>query len=82
MGDNWLLRGSSRTADGSAYPEMQLNVMNARVIALLAQEKERWQLAGDQLFTDLDISMENLPPGSRLALGQAVIEVTPQPHTG
>jgi hypothetical protein len=82
VGDNWRLRGSSRTADGSAHPGMQLNVMNARVIALLAVEKERWKLAGDQLFIDLDISMENLPPGSRLALGQAVIEVTEQPHTG
>ena len=56
--------------------------MNARVIALLAQEKERWQLAGDQLFIDLDLSAENLPPGTRLALGSAVIEVTDQPHTG
>ena len=82
VGDNWKTRGSSRTVDGSAHPEMQLNVMNARVIALLAQEKERWQLAGDQLFIDLDISMENLPPGRRLAIGTAVIEVTEQPHTG
>jgi MOSC domain-containing protein YiiM len=56
--------------------------MNARVIALLAQSKERWQLAGDQLFIDLDISLENLPPGTRLALGSAVIEVTDHPHTG
>lgn len=82
VGDNWRTRGSSRTADGSAHPEMQLNVMNARVIALLAQEQGRWQLAGDQLFIDLDISLENLPPGTQLALGSAVIEVTEQPHTG
>ncbi len=82
VGDNWLTRGSSRTEDGSAHPDMQLNVMNARVIALLAQDKSRWQLAGDQLFIDLDLSAANLPPGTRLAIGQAVIEVTPQPHTG
>jgi hypothetical protein len=82
VGDNWKTRGSSRTADGAAHPDMQLNVMNARVIALLAQEKERWQLAGDQLFIDLDLSAENLPPGTRLAIGSAVIEVTAQPHTG
>jgi hypothetical protein len=82
VGDNWGKRGSSRTADGSAHPEMQLNVMNARVIALVAQHKERWQLAGDQLFIDLYLSAENLPAGSRLAIGSAVIEVTPQPHTG
>jgi MOSC domain-containing protein YiiM len=61
---------------------MQLNIMNARVIALVAQQPERWQLAGDQLFIDLDLSAANLPPGTQLALGSAVIEVTDQPHTG
>jgi hypothetical protein len=82
VGDTWSTRGSSRSKDGLAHPEMQLNVMNSRVIALVAQERERWHLAGDQLFVDLDLSGENLPPGTRLALGSAVIEVTPQPHTG
>lgn len=82
VGDNWRTRGSSRTTDGSSHPDMQLNIMNARVIALLAQTKERWSLAGDQLFVDLDLSAENLPPGTLLALGSAVIAVTAQPHTG
>jgi hypothetical protein len=82
VGDNWGTRGSSRTADGSAHPDMQLNIMNSRVIELLAQDKERWQLAGDQLFIDMDLSTENLPPGTRLAIGSAVIEVTAQPHSG
>jgi MOSC domain-containing protein YiiM len=61
---------------------MQLNVMNARVIALVAQGEQRWPLAGDQLFLDLDLSAANLPAGTQLALGTAVIEVTDQPHTG
>ena len=61
---------------------MQLNIMNSRAIALVAQAKERWPLAGDQLYIDLDLSNENLPAGTRLALGSAVIEVTAQPHTG
>ncbi|MBM3802772.1 MAG: MOSC domain-containing protein [Acidimicrobiia bacterium] len=82
VGDNWRTRGSSRTNDGSAHPDMQLNVMNSRVIALVAQSSDRWHLAGDQLFIDLDLSAENLPPGTQLALGSAVIEVTEQPHTG
>lgn len=82
VGDSWKTRSSSRTTDGSAHPDMQLNIMNARAIALLAQQKERWPLAGDQLFIDMDLSAENLPPGTRLALGSAVIEVTAQPHTG
>lgn len=82
VGDNWKARGSSRTPDGSAHPDMQLNVMNSRAIALLAQSKGRWPLAGDQLFIDLDLSDDNLPPGTRLSVGGAVIEVTPQPHNG
>jgi hypothetical protein len=82
VGDNWRARGSSRTADGSAHPDMQLNIMNSRVIALVAQEKDRWPLAGDQLYIDLDLSADNVPPGTQLALGSAVIEVTDQPHTG
>jgi hypothetical protein len=82
VGDSWKLRGSSRTPDGSAHPDMQLNIINARVIALVAQDRQCWQLAGDQLYLDMDLSEENLPAGTRLALGSAVIEVTPQPHTG
>ncbi len=81
VGDRWA-RGSSRTAEGPSHPDMQLNVMNSRVIALVAQDRDRWQLAGDQLFIDMDLSADNLPAGTRLALGSAVIEVTPPPHTG
>lgn len=82
VGDGWLERGSKRTPDGSAHPEMQLNVMNARAAALVADGPERMALAGDQLYVDLDLSATNLPAGSRLAIGTAVIEVTEVPHTG
>jgi MOSC domain-containing protein YiiM len=82
VGDSWQSRGSSSTPGGSANPEMQLNIMNSRVVALLAQTKERWALAGDQLYVDLDLSAANLPPGTRLSLGSAVIEVTSPPHNG
>ena len=82
VGDGWKDRASSRSADGRAHPDMQLNIMSSRVVALVAQDKERWPLAGDQLFVDMDLSADNLPPGTQLLLGTAVIEVTPQPHTG
>jgi hypothetical protein len=82
VGDSWGRRGSSRSSDGKAHPDMQLNLMNSRAIALIAQDKARWRLAGDQLFVDLDLSAENLPPWTALAIGSAVIEVTDQPHTG
>ena len=82
LGDNWKVRGSKRTPDGSAHPEMQINIMNSRVTALVAQERERWPLAGDQFYIDMDLSRENLPAGSRIAVGSAVLEVSPLPHTG
>jgi hypothetical protein len=82
VGDNWRTRGSSRTPDGSAHPEMQINIMNARVAALVAQDRARWQLAGDQLYVDLDLSVDNLPAGAQLAIGSAVLEVTTIPHAG
>lgn len=82
VGDNWSVRGSSRTPDGGPHPDMQINIMNARAVALVAQEKERWSLAGDQLFIDMDLSKSNLPVGSRISIGSAIFEVTAPPHTG
>ena len=81
-GDTWKARGSSHTADGSANVNAQITVMNARAIALLAQEEERWPLAGDQLYVDMDLSDGHIPPGTRLVIGTAIIEVSAQPHSG
>lgn len=81
-GDSWRFRRSTRTSDGSPHPDMQLNVIGARAVNLMAGDRSRWPLAGDQLVIDLDLSAANLPPGTRLAIGSAVIEVTDQPHTG
>jgi MOSC domain-containing protein YiiM len=83
VGDTWIVRGSKRTPDGSSHPDMQLTVMSARVVDLVAAaDRERWALAGDQLYVDFDISVANLPPSARLGIGSAVIEVTAEPHTG
>lgn len=75
FGDCW---STARNPDRDA----QITVINARAIALIANIPERWSLAGDQLYVDLDLSNENLPPGARLSIGSAVLEVTAQPHTG
>jgi hypothetical protein len=81
VGDNWDVKPSLKT--GAPNPEAQITVMNARVTALVAgEDRERWALAGDQLFVDLDLSYRNLPPGTRLQVGEAVIEVTDEPHRG
>ncbi len=80
--DNWLTRGSTSTPDGSADPQRQVTLMNVRVAELVAGGTDRMPLAGDQLYVDLDLSQENLPPGSLLAVGQAVLQVSQAPHLG
>ena len=74
VGDRWAL--------GKRQRVNQLTVINSRLVALLAQTRDRWSLAGDQLYVDFDLSLEHLPPGTRLAIGAAEIEVSPEPHTG
>ena len=81
VGDNWSTRGSKRTPDGSAHPQQQLTLMMTRAIAALA-ERERWPLAGDQFLVDFNLSQANLPAGTQLALGEAIIEISELPHTG
>lgn len=85
VGDTWAGRGSRRTEDGSAHPDMQLNIMNHRMVEFIAQDPAREQLAGDQMLVDLDLSHDNLPAGSELHIGGpdgAVVVVTDQPHNG
>ena len=82
VGDNWQTRGSRHMPDGSANPNSQVTIMNARVIALVAREEPRWPLAGDQLYVDFDLSASNIPPGTHLAIGSVVLEVSAHPHTG
>jgi MOSC domain-containing protein YiiM len=81
-GDNWVARGSRHTADGSANPDQQITMMNARYLDLVAGSRERWPLAGDQLIVDLSLSEDALVAGDRLRIGEVVVEVTAHPHTG
>ncbi len=82
VGDSWKDRGSARTDDGRSHLDMQLNVMSARVMDLIAGGRDRWPLAGDQLYVDFDLAETNLPPWTNVAVGDTVIEVTDQPHRG
>ena len=82
VGDTWKVRISRHSKDSRTNTDAQITVMNARAAALLAQSEERWALAGDQLYVDLDLSDDNIPPGTQLAIGSAIIEVSAVPHTG
>ena len=81
-GDTWNVRVNVHSPDGRPNINKQITMMNARTIALLAQGEERWPLAGDQLYVDMDLSDDNLPAGTRLAIGSAILEVSPDPHSG
>ncbi|MCY4505345.1 MAG: MOSC domain-containing protein [Acidobacteria bacterium] len=81
-GDTWAARGNPYSDDGRAEPLAQVTVMNSRAVEVIAGPVDRWPLAGDQLYVDLDLSEDNLPAGTRLAIGEALIEVTAKPHTG
>ena len=74
VGDNWARRGSDH--------RKQITLMNARAAELLTGGRDRWALTGDQLFVDFDLSASHLPPGTRIQIGDAIIEVTPPPHRG
>jgi MOSC domain-containing protein YiiM len=82
VGDTWNVRPSSKTPDRSPHPEKQVTLMGSRAVAAVAGAREHWPLAGDQLFVDLDLGLANLPPGTRLGVGTAVLEVSAAPHTG
>ena len=82
IGDNWLERGDKHTADGSADLGRQLTLMNARAVEAISNDESRWPEAGDQFYVDFDLSAANIPPGTQLALGEAVVEVTALPHLG
>ena len=82
VGDNWKVASANYSKDGQPDYESQINIMNARAAALIAQTKERWALAGDQLYVDFDLSEANAPAGTRLQIGEAVLEITPPPHLG
>ena len=82
IGDNWEERGSRSTDDGESDPEEQITIINTRLIDTLARSRSRWKLAGDQLFIDIDLSHDNLPPGTHIRIGSAIIELTAKPHTG
>jgi MOSC domain-containing protein YiiM len=80
VGDGWHRRPSRKT--GAPNPEQQVTIMSARAIAAIAPNRDDWSGAGDQLYVDFDISVDNTPPGTRLAIGTAVLEVSSHPHRG
>ena len=77
------LVGDRQTLRQDTHAGTEITIMNARVVDLVAGgDRARWALAGDQLYVDFDLRHENLPPGTRLQVGSATLEVSELPHTG
>lgn len=81
-GDRWAKQAWLNLPKQELDPKAQITVMNSRAAEVIAQTRERWPLAGDNLYVDLDLSEDNLKAGQRLSIGSAIFEVTPQPHNG
>ena len=83
LGDNWPDRWSGKEQHRQRHLDMQINLMNSRVIDVIADgNRDLWPLAGDQFFVDFDLSEDNLPAGTKIQVGEAVLEVTAEPHLG
>lgn len=81
-GDSWSKGCWKKLPDGSPHPDVQVAIMNSRMIDLAAGSQELWSAAGDNLFVDMDLSKENLPSGQKLTIGQTLLEITSEPHLG
>ena len=75
VGDRWVL-------DADRELERQLTLMQRVHAELVADGPERRALCGDNLLVDLELAEDNVPPGTRLAIGDAELEVTEVPHLG
>jgi hypothetical protein len=81
-GDNWVMDCWKKLPNGESDPEVQVAIMNARMIEVLTRDKNLWPFAGDQLFVDFDLGVNNLAVGDRLQVGDALLEITAEPHRG
>lgn len=82
VGDRWAGHNTRRLPDGRPNPDTQLTLMNTRFLGPVAGGRERWPLAGDNLLVDFDLSESNLPIGQRLKIGDAVLQISAEPHLG
>lgn len=78
-GDNWRSRGSGKS---EVSRHNQVTLMNSRFAAAITPDGEGWELAGDQIYVDYDISVENAPPGTLFQVGDATFRISEEPHTG
>lgn len=81
-GDHWAQGCWKSNESGEPHPDVQICMMNSRCIDLIAGDKSNWAPAGDNLFIDMDLTPDNLPPGTHISMGTAVLEITDTPHKG
>jgi hypothetical protein len=81
-GDHWSLGCWKTLPDGSPDPDVQVSLMNRRMLHLIAGARDNWARAGNNIIVDMDLSIDNLPIGQRLRVGTAELEIGPVANTG
>jgi MOSC domain-containing protein YiiM len=76
-GDRWADREPGKDPDGATAVTL-MSVLAAELVA----DGQPIQTAGDNVYVDLDLAVANLPPGTRLAIGDVILRVSEEPHTG
>ncbi|MGL4319402.1 MAG: hypothetical protein ACRCS3_00920 [Paracoccaceae bacterium] len=75
-GERWLTEPWMRLADGAPDPDIQVSILPARVLDLVWQPGDAAPHPGDTMVADMDMSVANLPPGTLLQVGTAVLRVS------
>ena len=75
-GERWATEPWLRRADGSPDPRIQVSILPLRVMDLVWRDREGTPHPGDPIVVDMDLSLANLPSGSLIAAGTAVLRVS------
>ena len=74
-GERWATTPWMRLADGSPDPRIQVSILQSRVMDLVWQDRNQPH-PGDPIVADLEMSEANLPVGTLLQAGTAVLRVS------
>jgi hypothetical protein len=68
--------------DGSPDPRNQVSIMSWQVLDLVWRDRDRVAHPGDNIAVDMNLTAHNLPVGTLLAAGTAILRVSDEPNDG
>ncbi|MFT5632095.1 MAG: hypothetical protein ACI9HB_003282 [Gammaproteobacteria bacterium] len=81
IGERWTKAPWLTLSDGTPDPRIQVSILSKRVMDLCWRDRENTHHPGDTMIVDMDLGVENLPNGTRLGIGSAVVEVSDKFNT-